>query len=83
MTVSIPRSPTDPCKDRNAPAPSWWPLDPERCGGDAALVKCVNGHVTSLNQDIHRVAEDGTVSPSYVCTIGDCNWHVFIRLEQS
>ena len=83
MPVVVPRSTVNPCKDASAPSPSYWPLDLERQGPgrEQALVKCAHGHVTSLSLRVHRVAADGTVSPSYVCTIGGCTWHVFVRLD--
>jgi hypothetical protein len=46
-----------------------------------ALVTCPNGHELRVTPRIHTVAADGTVSPSWVCTVKGCTFHVFIRLE--
>jgi len=43
-----------------------------------AVVVCPNGHQAALR---HRVGEDGVVTPSVVCPISGCDWHVWARLE--
>jgi hypothetical protein len=48
---------------------------------DLAVIYCANGHRTRMSARIHRVATDGTVSPSYVCTVLGCSFHDFIRLS--
>ncbi|HEY1956668.1 MAG TPA: hypothetical protein VGH28_13705 [Polyangiaceae bacterium] len=50
-------------------------------GDDLALVTCANGHELRLSGRVHRVAPDGTVTPSDVCTVPGCTFHEFIRLE--
>lgn len=47
---------------------------------DLALCTCANRHTTRLTSTKHKVGADGTVSPSYVCTVGGCGFHEFIRL---
>ena len=33
-----------------------------------------------MTGSIHRVAEDGTVTPSYVCPVDGCTFHDWVRL---
>jgi len=47
---------------------------------DLALITCVNGHTLRMVAEIHRVQEDGTVWPSWVCVHPGCSFHAFIRL---
>lgn len=47
---------------------------------DIALCTCSNRHTTRLTSFVHRVAADGSVSPSYVCPVKGCTFHVFVRL---
>jgi hypothetical protein len=47
---------------------------------DLALCTCVNQHTTRMTGKIHRIAADGTVSPSYVCSVRGCPFHEFVRL---
>lgn len=47
---------------------------------DLALCTCSNGHTCRLVSTVHRVADDGTVSPSYVCPVVGCGFHEFVRL---
>ena len=51
--------------------PGWCFLYPEGRGREV-WVKCSCGAGGTLD---HRVAADGTVSPSLVCP-GECGWHV-------
>lgn len=46
-----------------------------------ALITCGFGHELRLTPNIHTVAADGTVQPSWVCTYPGCSFHVFIKLE--
>lgn len=64
--------------DHPPPPLSWDYLDarPE----DLALITCDHGHVSRMVSRIHRIAADGTVSPSYVCPGTGCTFHAFIRL---
>ena len=55
-----------------------WGPDP---GVKTALVSCDQGHTGTVNPDIHKIAVDGTLSPSWVCPYEGCTWHVFARLE--
>lgn len=34
----------------------------------------------TLSVEVHAVADDGAVSPSFVCTVPGCLFHTFIRL---
>ena len=43
-----------------------------------ALVKCGNGHISSLSQ--HKITGDGTVTPSLDCPTELCGWHEHVRL---
>lgn len=56
---------------------TWWPGTSD--GKRTAIVACVNGHAMSISS--HAIAADGTVSPSLVCPIDGCGWHVFARLD--
>ncbi len=48
--------------------------------GRTALFCCPTcGNAASLSK--HTIAEDGTVSPSVVCSEPGCPFHEFIRLE--
>jgi hypothetical protein len=60
------------------PANSWW-LHRLSDGRQQVITRCANGHIGSLGN--HRIAADGTVSPSVVCQHPGCNYHEFIRLE--
>lgn len=50
-------------------------------GQDLALCTCREGHTTRLTGRVHTVAADGTVQPSYVCPVGGCTFHEWVRLE--
>lgn len=45
-----------------------------------AHVRCAFGHVLRVSGMVHSVARDGTVSPSFVCSVPGCSWHVYVRL---
>lgn len=51
----------------------------ERHGHVAVVCPDCRGTVT-LSSAVHSVADDGTVSPSFVCTKAGCLFHTFIRL---
>jgi hypothetical protein len=48
-----------------------------------------NGHIVlrcpvcknTPSFDAHTIADDGTVSPSFVCTAPACTFHDFVKLE--
>lgn len=70
------------------PAPHSWDYVTCECGktpcpfvDDMALVTCSQGHTSRMTVRIHAVADDGTVSPSYVCPIDGCAFHDFVRLD--
>lgn len=48
--------------------------------GHVAVVCPICHGTLTLSSAIHKVANDGTVSPSFVCTKVGCTFHTFIRL---
>ena len=54
-----------------------WALQSER---DLALCTCANGHSTRMTGNVHSIAADGTVHPSYVCPVDGCTFHDWVRL---
>jgi hypothetical protein len=48
---------------------------------DIVYATCSNGHTTRAISSVHSIAADGTMSPSYVCTIPWCTFHDFVRFE--
>lgn len=46
-----------------------------------AIMSCDKGHVGTASPAIHRIADDGTLSPSWVCPFEGCTWHEFAVLE--
>lgn len=46
---------------------------------DLALCTCPFGHTTRVSPKNHSIADDGTVSPSYVCTVPGCTFHDNVR----
>lgn len=58
-----------------------WEGEPVACAHDVALLTCSAGHTTRMSGDIHSVAADGAVSPSYVCTVAGCSFHDYVRLD--
>ena len=79
--------------DAKANGPAWrpWRDEEERTGytreemnpeGEKlplVLLACPNGHLATVRS--HTIAADGTVSPSLLCFMEECGWHVFGRLE--
>lgn len=47
---------------------------------DTTNVVCGNGHAGLIDE--HVIADDGTVSPSVVCTEENCGWHEHIQLDR-
>ena len=47
---------------------------------DMALCTCRNGHSTRMVSTVHTIAADGVVNPSYVCPVGGCSFHEWVRL---
>ena len=78
--VEIMRAPAD----RGTPGwcpPLTWDVfqNPDgKVGG--AFLSCANGHECYLHLGTHRIAADGTVTPSCVCPIKGCTWHEMVRL---
>lgn len=58
-------------------APETWRRLKLASGEISATVVCARGHVGSLED--HGIAQDGSVSPSLVCS--ECEWHEYVRLE--
>ena len=52
---------------------------PDRCGW--CIVMCPTCHRLLTLGKNHRVAADGSVSPSLVCPHTPCAFHAFVRLE--
>jgi len=48
---------------------------------DLAFITCDGEHTLRLTARVHAIADDGVVSPSWVCTHPECSFHAFIRLE--
>lgn len=48
--------------------------------GHVAVVCPICHGTLTLSHAIHDVADDGTVSPSFVCTKPGCSFHTYIRL---
>jgi hypothetical protein len=47
---------------------------------DLALTTCGSGHTLRMVSDVHTIAADGTVTPSYVCVATGCTFHEMVRL---
>lgn len=43
---------------------------------DLALCTCEYGHTCRLASNVHTVDADGNVTPSYVCPVKGCTFHV-------
>lgn len=89
ISVARARITTDEWKRGEQPPGTWYPypLGPHPMPGErvhegrrvqvfVCCPKCQR--VSTLSSDVHRVAETGEVSPSFVCP--HCPWHVFVRL---
>ena len=48
---------------------------------DLVYVTCPNGHSLRAVSTVHKVAHDGALSPSYVCTATGCTFHEWVKLE--
>lgn len=48
---------------------------------DLALCTCGNRHTCRLSGNVHAVAADGTVTPSYVCPVTGCSFHEWVQLD--
>lgn len=48
--------------------------------GHVALVCPDCRGALTISSKVHAIAEDGIVSPSFVCTRPGCSFHTFIRL---
>ena len=61
--------------------PCWQPstmmgLD----AGALAVIWCSNGHPSNIDATVHRIAPDGTVTPSCICCVAGCTFHQNIQL---
>lgn len=68
--------------DYNALGPWWRGLHDEPFSKypiRTAWVRCPNNHYSGLQN--HEIADDGTVTPSVVCSDKSHSWHVFLILE--
>jgi hypothetical protein len=68
------------------PAPLTWDVAVKGPPGtffddDIALITCDHQHTLRMSGRIHSVAEDGTVTPSWVCRYYGCTFHEHLRLE--
>ena len=66
----------------HAPPPRTWDyLDPgpKAWLNNLALATCANGHVCRIVSNVHTIAADGTLSPSYVCPGTGCSYHTMVR----
>jgi hypothetical protein len=46
-----------------------------------AFATCPKGHVGLICSTVFGIAEDGTLSPSYVCPVASCGFHEFVRFD--
>ena len=67
----------DYCKRFKKDGGANWALQSEH---DLANCMCAEGHSSRLSGTIHHVAEDGSISPSYVCPVKGCMFHDWVRL---
>jgi hypothetical protein len=85
MDVEFQRHPQPQGESRDAAPPATWDyaLRPRRkppWTSDLALCTCPKGHTFRLSGDVHSVAADGKVHPSYVCPAAGCGFHEWVRL---
>ena len=60
--------------------PGAWRRSVCEGGKISATVSCPDcGRSCSLSS--HEIAQDGTVTPSLVCPLDDCDFHKFAKLE--
>ncbi len=57
---------------------TWKPAKFYMAAGMTATLVCSNGHAGLIDE--HTIADDGTVSPSVVCTQDNCTFHEFVKL---
>lgn len=60
--------------DDGTPLPKAW-------NDDLVYATCANGHTLRLVSTVHAIAADGSISPSYVCSVTGCTFHEHVRLE--
>lgn len=48
---------------------------------DIAMATCPNGHMCRISDEVHQIAADGTLTPSYVCPVDGCGFHDFVKFE--
>lgn len=69
------------CPDAEFPKPGTWrPVKVD--GSRSAVIACPNacGFKSALGYS-HKIASDGTVSPSVICGNEACDFHDWIKLE--
>lgn len=64
--------------DQGRPGPYWIGPVRQTKKGDTANVVCGKGHVGLIDE--HAISDNGTVSPSVVCTEIGCGWHEHVQL---
>jgi len=74
--VPLWRNPTD-----SPGGPYTWRIEKHPVLGELLTATCERGHESWLTTKKHSIADDGAVSPSYVCPIDGCGWHVYVRLD--
>lgn len=57
----------------------YWPYDHPNV--IIATAACPQGHLASISPKVHTIANDGTLSPSYVCPRPGCSFHDFVKFE--
>lgn len=45
------------------------------------VLQCPHGHRRTFGRSVHTILEDGTVTPSAVCTEPGCDFHEWVKLE--
>lgn len=71
----------------DSPGPcTWRPVshtaaDPPIVRADLVYSTCPKGHECRISKTVHSIADDGTLSPSYVCPIEGCGFHAFVRFD--
>lgn len=73
--IELARSPSP---DRFRLEPLQWCPSLQVGVGRTAYIACGNGHIGLLTA--HEIADDGKISPSVVCSLKGCDWHVYARL---
>jgi len=74
--LEIPKRRTT-AEGRKAPGPWWHPLQ----NGDvlSATIRCPDCQ-TVVTVTSHSIDAQGVVTPSVVCPMDGCSWHVWVKL---